>query len=187
MNGQRLGVVDETYLAIEAARTPLHVASLAIFEGGPLLDEDGKLRLHEVRARIEARLGLLPRSRQRIATVPFGIGRPVWVDDDHFDIANHVDVVVLGVPGDEDGRRSEAHRGGVHGAPRSVAAALALPVRHRLARWDVWGAIERAHHAMVDGVSGIDVSLVLLDSAAAPLHRSPRSGRRWHRHRRCRW
>ncbi len=164
MNGQRLGVVDETYLAIEAARTPLHVASLAIFEGGPLLDEDGKFRLHEVRARIEARLGLLPRLRQRIATVPFGIGRPVWVDDEHFDVANHVDVVALGAPGDEEALLRLAEEVFMEPLDRSV------PLWHFQfvtgLRDGRVALIERAHHAMVDGVSGIDISLVLLDSAA---------------------
>ena len=164
MSGQRLGVVDETYLAIEASRTPLHAASLAIFEGGPLLDADGTFRLHEVRARIEARLGLLPRLRQRIATVPFGIGRPIWVDDEHFDIANHVDVVALRAPGDEEALLRLAEDVFMEPLDRSV------PLWHFQfvtgLRDGRVALIERAHHAMVDGVSGVDVSLVLLDSAA---------------------
>ncbi len=164
MTGQRLGLVDETYLAIEAPRTPLHGASIAIFEGGPLLDEDGTFRLREVRARIEARLGLLPRLRQRIATVPFGIGRPVWVDDEHFDIANHVDVVALVAPGDQEALLRLAEEVFMEPLDRSV------PLWHfRFVtglRDGRVALIERAHHAMVDGVSGVDVSLVLLDSAA---------------------
>jgi len=164
MTGGRLSSVDETYLAIEAPRTPLHVASLAIFEGGRLLDERGHFRLDEVRARIDARLGLLPRLRQRVATVPFDIGRPVWVDDEQFDIANHVDVV---------GLRKPANLETLLGFTEDL---LMEPLDRSVPLWHfqfVTGLgdgrvalIERAHHAMVDGVSGVDISLVLLDSAA---------------------
>ena len=164
MNGDRLSTVDETFLVIEAPRTPMHGASLAIFEGAPLLDDHGRLRLHEVRAHIDARLGLLPRLRQRIATVPFGFGRPVWVDDEQFDIANHVDVAAVAPPGDEAALLRLTEEVLMEPLDRS------LPLWHFLfvtgLRDGRVALIERAHHAMVDGVSGVDVSLVLLDSAA---------------------
>ena len=163
MNAERLGAIDATYLAAEESRVPLHVASLAIFEAGPLLDERGVFRLDEVRARIDGRLGLLPRLRQRVADVPFGIARPVWVDDVDFDIVNHVDVVGLPSPHDE-------------AALLQLAAELVMtPLDRARPLWhlrfvtglegDRVALIERAHHAMVDGVSGVDVSVVLLDAS----------------------
>ena len=162
MNPDRLGVVDATYLAIEDPRTPLHVESIAIFERGHLLDSRGRVRLDAIRARINGRLDLLPRLRQRVVDVPFGVARPVWVDDEQFDIANHVDAVALPKPYDE-------------GALLRLAEALAMePLDRTRPLWhlrfvtglsgDRVALVERAHHAMVDGVSGVDVSLVLLDT-----------------------
>lgn len=161
----RLGMIDEAYLVVEGPDEPLHVASIGLFEQGPLV-EDGHFRIDDVRAHMAANLGLLPRLRQRIAQVPFDLSRPVWVDDEQFDIANHVDVVELGPPHDE-------------------AALLALveelvmqPLDRSRPLWhlrfvtgldgDRVALIERAHHAMVDGVSGVDVSLVLLDATPEP-------------------
>ena len=171
MNPDRLGAIDATYLAIEDARTPLHVASIGIFEKGNLCDQDGGIRLDEVRARISARLDLLPRLRQRVVDVPFGINRPVWIDDEHFDVANHVEAMGLPAPHDEAALIALAEDLVVQPLPRD------RPL------WHVWfvtglagdrvALIERAHHAMVDGVSGVDVSLVLLDTSPdAPAERA---------------
>jgi WS/DGAT/MGAT family acyltransferase len=160
---ERLSAVDATYLAAEEPRAPLHVGSIAVFEGAPLLDERGALRLDELRRRIDARLGLLPRLRQRIAVVPFDVARPVWVDDDDFDIANHVDVVTLPAPHDQRALLRLAEELLMEKLDRT------RPLWHLrfvtgLADGNV-ALIQRAHHAMVDGVSGVDVSLVLLDAA----------------------
>ena len=162
MNADRLGAIDATYLAIEDARTPLHVASIGIFERGNLCDAQGGVRLDEVRTRIDARLDLLPRLRQRVVGVPFGINRPVWVDDEHFEIANHVDAVGLPAPHDEQALIELAQD------------VIMQPLARDRPLWhlrfvtglpgDRVALIERAHHAMVDGVSGVDVSLVLLDT-----------------------
>ena len=114
-----------------------------------------------IRRRIDARLGLLPRLRQRVAEVPLGIARPVWVDDEGFDVANHVDVVPLPAPGDETALLQLAEELVMEPLDRS------RPLWHLRFVTGLSGdriaLIERAHHAMVDGVSGVDVSLVLLD------------------------
>lgn len=164
-NPDRLGVLDESFLIAEGPNAPLHVASVALFEPDGLCDEHG-LRLEAIRARIAARLGLLPRLRQRIAHVPLGLARPVWVDDERFDIANHVDAVELG------GTRDEA-------ALLQLAEELLMsPLDHDRPLWHLRfvtgladgrvAVIQRTHHALVDGVSGVDVSLVLLDTEPNP-------------------
>jgi diacylglycerol O-acyltransferase len=164
MTAERLGAIDAAYLAAEERRAPLHVASLAIFEAGPLTDEQGVLRLEELRARIDARLDRLPRMRQKLMFVPFGIARPVWVDDESFDVANHVDVVRVPAPGDDGALM------------RLVEDTIMEPLDRTVPLWHLRfvtgltgnrvGLIERAHHAMVDGVSGVDISMVLLDLTA---------------------
>ena len=162
MNPDRLGAIDATYLAIEDPRTPLHVASIAIFERGNLCDARGRIRLDEIRARIDGRLGMLPRLRQRVVDVPLDIARPVWVDDEQFDIANHVDAVRLPAPHDEAALVRLAERLVMEPLDRT------RPLWHLRFVTGLDGdrvaLIERAHHAMVDGVSGVDVSLVLLDT-----------------------
>jgi diacylglycerol O-acyltransferase len=161
MTSDRLAAMDEAYLVAEEPRAPLHVASLGIFEGHGLCDARGRLRLRAIRTRIASRLDLLPRLRQKVAPVPFDLNRPVWIDDVDFDIANHVDAVALGRPNDEAAL--------VHLAEAVVMEPLdrSRPLWHMRFVTGLEGGrvalIERAHHAMVDGVSGVDVSLALLD------------------------
>ncbi|MGH9085706.1 MAG: wax ester/triacylglycerol synthase family O-acyltransferase [Acidimicrobiales bacterium] len=178
MTADRLAAMDEAYLVAEEPSAPLHVASLGIFEGRGLCDARGRLRLRAIRARIASRLDLLPRLRQKVAPVPFDLNRPVWIDDVDFDIANHVDSVALGRPNDEAAL--------VHLAEAVVMEPLdrSRPLWHLRFVTGLEGGrvalIERAHHAMVDGVSGVDVSLALLDltpdapdAAASPWEPEP--------------
>lgn len=162
MNPDRLAAIDESYLVAESPATPLHVASIAVFEPGRMCDAEGNLRLDEIRARIAGRLDLLPRMRQRVVGVPFGIHRPVWVDDVAFDIVRHVDAVPLGSPNDEAALLRLTERLIMQPLDR------AHPLWHLRFVTGLEGGrialIERAHHAMIDGVSGIDVSVTLLDT-----------------------
>jgi WS/DGAT/MGAT family acyltransferase len=162
MNPDRLDAVGETYLRMESPTTPLHIASVGLFEPDGLCDASGRLRLSAIRRRVDARLAALPRLRQRLLETPLGIHRPVWVDDERFDIARHVDAVELGAPHDE-------------------AALLRLVERTLMERLDrdrpLWhlrfvtgladgrvALIERAHHAIADGLSGLDLTFVVLDT-----------------------
>jgi hypothetical protein len=88
---ERLSAQDAIFLHLEGPSTPYHVASLMVFEGGPL-------RIDDLRDLITSRLHLVPRLRQRLATVPLGQGRPVWVDDDHFDLGYHVRSAAVPAP-----------------------------------------------------------------------------------------
>jgi diacylglycerol O-acyltransferase len=108
----------------------------------------------------------VPRYRQRIHRVPFNIAHPVWVDDPHFDVANHVHREVLPPPGDGASLRA------------LVMRILARPMDMRHPLWEmtiVTGLshgrvviVNRAHHAMVDGVSSVDILTLLLDTSPEP-------------------
>lgn len=157
----RLTALDASFLHMEREGLPLHVASVVTFEGGRLLDARGGLRLRELRTQVSARLDGLPRLRRRAVWPPLGAGRPCWVDDPHFDVANHVDSVRLPPGSGRDELR--------HHAEHVVAQSLPLdrPLWHLrfvtgLSDGRV-GLIERVHHALVDGVSGVDVATVLFD------------------------
>jgi WS/DGAT/MGAT family acyltransferase len=161
MRADRLSTLETGYVTLEQSGAPIQVGSVGLLEAAPLLDARGAFRLDEVRARIDARVHLLPRLRQRLAQVPFDIARPEWVDEPDFDIADHVGVVSLWAPHDEQ-------------ALRELAAELLMrPLDPTAPMWHfcfvtglVGGRValvERANHALVDGLSGVDLATILLD------------------------
>ena len=137
----------------------MHVASTTLFEGPapPYV---------EFRDHIESRLHLVPRFRQKIRFVPFGQGRPVWVDDPHLNLAYHVRHTSLPEPGSEQQLRVLAARIFSQQLDRSKPL------------WEIWlieglqggrfAVVGKTHHAMVDGVSGVDITTVLYDAEKEP-------------------
>jgi len=162
----RLSPLDSSFLHIEDLEAPMHIGALAVLEGGPFFDEHGAFRLAAVRDLVMSRLDLIPRFRRRLQHVPFGQGRPIWVDDPHFDIAYHVRLTALPSPGTREQLLTLCSR---------VQAGLLDRTRPLWELWFVEGLegghvalIQKTHHALVDGVSGVDVATVLLDFAPEP-------------------
>jgi len=158
---ERLSALDASFLYAETPETPMHVGALSVFEGAPLFDADGAFRLDDVRRRVLARLHRVPRMRKVVRFVPFGLGLPVWVDAEDFDIADHVRLMVLPEPGNRAQLEALCER-------------LQMQVLdRRRPLWELWfiggladgnvAMVEKLHHAMVDGVSGVDVASALLD------------------------
>jgi diacylglycerol O-acyltransferase len=137
----------------------MHVASTVIFEGPPPPYE-------EFRDHIGSRLHLVPRFRQKLRFVPFGQGRPVWVDDPHLNLEYHVRQTALPPPGSEDQLRTLAARFFSQQLDRSKPL------------WELWlieglkrdrfAIMGKSHHALVDGVSGVDITTVLYDLSPEP-------------------
>ena len=94
MGPDRLSPLDASFLHIEDHVSHMHIASVAIFEGPPPPFGD-------IVAMVEAKLDLVPRYRQKVRFVPFELGRPVWVDDPHFNIEYHLRHTALPSPGGE--------------------------------------------------------------------------------------
>lgn len=173
MSYERLSAQDAMFLHVEDDHQPMHVGSLALFEGGPFFDESGRFRLDDARALIASRLHLVPRFRKRLMTVPFDQGRPVWVDDDRFDLAYHVRLTALPRPGSEE--QLKALMGRVQ----------AQQLDRRRPLWELWfvegvagervAIIQKTHHCLVDGISGVDVATVLLDLEPTPPVIEPRA------------
>jgi WS/DGAT/MGAT family acyltransferase len=160
----RLSALDETFLHLERPETPMHVGAIAVLERDPFYGSDGEFRLSAVRALVESRLSLIPRFRRRVMNVPFGLGRPIWVDDPGFDIARHVRLTALPTPG--------TRRQLVALAERLLEQVLDRD--HPL--WELWlvqgvdrgrhvGLIHKSHHTLTDGISGIDIATALFDFA----------------------
>ena len=91
-NPDRLTGLDSSFLHLERDSAHMHVAGCMVFKGDAPEYE-------ELVAEIGARLHLVPRYRQRLAFVPLNQGRPVWVDDPHFNITYHVRHTALPRPG----------------------------------------------------------------------------------------
>ncbi len=166
MGYDRLSSLDDSFLEIESIETPLHVGAVSIFEAEPLLDEHRRFRLADARAMVESRLHLVPRFRKRLMEVPFGIGRPIWVDDERFDISYHVRLTALPRPGTWEQLATLTTR------VQSQLLDRARPL------WELWfvegleddciALVQKTHHALVDGASGVDVATVLLDFDRTP-------------------
>jgi WS/DGAT/MGAT family acyltransferase len=163
----RLTALDASFLHLERVETPMQVGAVAVLESAPFFDEAGCFRLADVRALVGSRLHLIPRFRKRIMEVPFGLGYPVWVDDEDFDIARHVHLTRLPAPGRRRDLLDLAER----------LMAQLLDRRHPL--WELWfvqgldggdhvGLIHKSHHTLTDGISGVDIATVLLDFTREP-------------------
>jgi diacylglycerol O-acyltransferase / wax synthase len=157
----RLNPLDALFVDAEDAdpHTSMAIASIAIFEG-PVPSQE------EFLAHLTGRLPRVPRYRQKLRTVPFRLGRPVWVDDPDFDLGYHVRRTALPAPGGD----------------AQLAALMARVMSQRLDRdhplWEYWVAeglaggrwalISKVHHCMVDGVSGTDLYRVIFDFSPEP-------------------
>jgi diacylglycerol O-acyltransferase len=160
----RLTGLDSSFLHLERGGAHMHVAACAMFEGDP----PSHAELIEA---IESRLHLVPRYRQRLAFVPLGQGRPVWVDDPYFNPSYHVRHTALPSPGDEDQLRR------LTGRVFSQALDRSKPL------WEVWlveglagggfALLSKTHHALVDGISGVDILTVLFDASPEPMPVAP--------------
>jgi diacylglycerol O-acyltransferase / wax synthase len=169
MSADRLTGLDASFLHLEDAASHMHVAGVMIFEGSPPPYE-------ELLEAIERRLGLVPRYRQRLAFVPFGQGRPKWVDDPHLNLRYHVRATALPAPGSERQLRELAGR------------VFSQQLDRDKPLWEIWlvdgldgdrfAMLSKTHHALVDGISGVDIMSVLFDTSPEPAA-PPDTGERW--------
>ena len=156
----RMSPLDASFLHLEDHVTQLHIGSLTILEGPPPPFED-------VLEMVAGKLALVPRYRQVVRFVPLAMGRPVWVDDSHFNLRYHLRRTALPAPGGEEELRI------LVGRIMSQHLDRAKPL------WEMWmveglGAgrwalISKVHHCMVDGVSGTDLLTVILDRERKPV------------------
>ena len=178
-HGDRLSAVDASFLAQERANSHMHVGAVLIFEGpAPAYDDF----LNHIRSRLH----LVPRYRHKLAFPPLETGRPIWIDDPSFNLEYHVRHTALPQPGSEEQLRALAAR--IHSQRLDRAKPL----------WETWlvqglergrfALISKSHHALVDGIAGVDLMTVLFDATPIP-QQSPRTrasrGRRRPSRARC--
>ncbi len=158
---RQLTAIDAQFLHLETSTTVGHVGSLVIID-----PEGAPITLDDLRDVIEPRLHLAPVLRQRLASLPLGMGPPFWVDDPDFDIEFHLREVGLARPGD-DAQLSE-----------QVARIHARPLDRTHPLWEMYlvdnlaggrqAVYSKVHHAAIDGVSGAEILATLMDVTAEP-------------------
>jgi diacylglycerol O-acyltransferase / wax synthase len=156
---QRMSAQDAMFLYMEDERNPMHIGSVAIFEG-PAPRYGDLIRM------VARKIHLVPRYRQRVRFVPFQLGRPVWADDPQFQLLYHVRHTAVPPPGGDDELRNLAGR------------LLAQRLDRDKPLWEIWmvegledgrwAVVSKTHHCMVDGVAGSDLLSVIFDRSPRP-------------------
>jgi diacylglycerol O-acyltransferase / wax synthase len=162
---ERLSAVDASFLHNEKESSHMHVGAVMVFEGPPPSRED-------TLAHIASRLERVPRYRQKLAVPRFEMGRPLWVDDPSFYLEYHVRHTALPAPGDLEQLRV------LTGRIFSQRLDRSKPL------WEVWfvqgldgdrfAIISKTHHALIDGIAGVDLATVLFDLSPVPPERPER-------------
>jgi WS/DGAT/MGAT family acyltransferase len=165
MAPQRLSALDASFLDVETASAHMHVGWAAAFDPP---DEGPAPSFEQLRDHISRRLHRTPRYRQRLAGVPLGLSRPVWVDDERFDIGHHV-------------RRAETGN-----LEELAGTVMSTPLGRDRPLWEMWiadglddgriGVVGKAHHCMVDGIAAVELAALLLDPGPEP---SPEPTQPW--------
>ncbi|MBI2237475.1 MAG: wax ester/triacylglycerol synthase family O-acyltransferase, partial [Actinobacteria bacterium] len=160
----RLTALDASFLYLERPAMHMHVAGLSILD--PSTRPDGRLPFEDVAAVIASRIHLAPRFRQRVLTVPGNIARPVWADDERFDLGFHLRRSALPEPG---GRRELAD---------AVQRVLSRPLDRSKPLWEVYvfeglqdglaALLLKVHHAMIDGIAAMHMASAIFDTTPGP-------------------
>ena len=158
----RLSPLDVSFLYLETPTTAMHVGGVATFATSP----DEPFDYEALCQLVAKRITLVPRYRQKVRWVPGRLANPVWVDDEDFDITYHVRRSALPRPGSEDQLRE------------LVGRVQSRQLDRNRPLWEIYlvegladgrfAIITKTHHAMVDGISAIDIGTLILDVNPTP-------------------
>jgi diacylglycerol O-acyltransferase len=161
---QRLTGLDDGFLWMETPTSYMHVASLIVVDGQTA---DEPLTFERVRALYESRLDYAPPFRRRLVSVPFGIHHPLWIEDPDFALDWHLRHITL-----------PAGNGGMGELTDLAAKLVAIPLDRTRPLWEMWfidgidddrvGLLTKVHHAAIDGASGEELMVAILDLERDP-------------------
>ncbi len=156
--------MDASFLHLEGPMNPMHIGGVSIFEGPAP-------RFEQLEEMVAGKLSLVPRYRQKVRFIPLGLGRPVWVDDPHFNLSYHLRHSALPPPGSDEQLR------------RTAARIFAQRLDRTKPLWEIWmleglaagrwALLSKVHHCMVDGVSATDLMAVMFEGDGAPTTADP--------------
>jgi WS/DGAT/MGAT family acyltransferase len=155
----RLTALDASFLSNESSSSHMHIGAILIFEGPPP-------RYVDLVEHIRGRLPHVPRFRQKLVVPPLEAGRPLWADDVNFNLSYHIRHTALPEPGGEAQLK------------RLVGRVFSQQLDRSKPLWEMWlvqgleedrfAILTKTHHAMVDGVSGVDIGTVLFELEPMP-------------------
>ncbi len=156
---QQLTGIDASFLNLETSTTYGHVASMTVFDRKGLPPGEP---YEIIRDTIAERIHLLAPFRRRLVEVPFGLDLPYWIEDPEFDLDFHVRHHGVPPPGD-DRQLSEV-----------VARIVGRPMDRTRPLWELYviegladdkvAMLNKVHHATIDGASGAQMLMVMLDT-----------------------
>jgi WS/DGAT/MGAT family acyltransferase len=154
MVNDRLGPLDALFLYLEKKEMPLHIGSVFLL--------DGPISVDDLKSLIEAKLPLIPRYRQRVVFPPLQAGYPTWEFDPGFDINGHIHGIHL-------------KRGTMEALQRLAGHIFSEVMDRNRPLWDLTvvdgledgrsAVIARVHHCMVDGVAGVAMMSLIMDTS----------------------
>jgi len=152
-----MDTLDAEFLHLEDGIAHMHIGAACLFADPPPSFDD-------IAGMIAAKLHLIPRYRQRVRLVPLELGRPLWVDDPHFNLAYHLRHTALPAPGDDAT------------FCRLMGRIMSQPLDRDRPLWETWlveglegghwALVPKVHHCMVDGIAGVELLRVMLDLKA---------------------
>ena len=165
---ERLSALDASMVFMETSNTHMHIGVVGILEAGPLATPDGGIDFARVRGQIDGGLDQIPRHRQRLTFVPIE-KHPVWVDDERFNLSDHLRHTSLPRPGT------------VRQLKRLIGRIMSQKLDLSKPLWEMWfieglegnrfAIVDKLHHCMVDGISAVSVlSAVFSPDPDAPVH-----------------
>ena len=162
----RLRPGDMALLSADSTSTPMHLATVELFEP----PENG-FDYRRLVSLVGDRLAFVPRYRQRLMSVPGGLAAPVWVDDDDFDLTYHVRQSALPRPGS------------MEQLEQLVARIITRPLDRSRPLWEMYliegleggrfAILIKSHQTLVDGIATIDLGQVVLDTDTVARDRVP--------------
>src|SRR5258708_34812597 len=127
-----MSALDASFLQIENAVSHMHIGSVAVFDG-PVPHYE------QFEAMVAGKLPAVPRYRQKVRFVPLQLGRPVWVDDPHFQLGYHLRHTALAAPGRDQELRN------------LVGRVMSQQLDRHKPLWEMWivEGLEHDHRALV--------------------------------------
>ncbi len=154
---------ERIFLSLEQPGYPIDVVGIFMLAG----DESGPLPFEHVRQRMATRVHSLPIFWRKVAHAPLGIGEDRWVQAATLNIDDHLRQVTVPAPGD------------MRAVLDLILELTKDPLDRSLPLWDAWhiegladgrtALVLRTHHAVVDGVGGMEVNEALFDRVPVPV------------------
>ena len=158
-----LSGVDGAFLHLETAETPMHVASLHVFD----LPDGYQGDFHaEITRQMQRRLRLAPVLTRKLAPMPLQFANPVWVEEGRLDMEYHVQHLTLPRPGTQ--AQLEDCAGRLHSELLDRSRPLwRMAVIDGLQSGQVAYYIQ-VHHSVLDGQASVLLARALFDVTPKP-------------------